>query len=92
MLIGWAQEPLAPPVRVPGLREAPLGPDSLAGFPLVREASSMATRKAEEYRAKAREAEQLAEKTVDSTIKEQALKIAEQWRYMAAFEEKFGRP
>jgi len=25
-------------------------------------------------------------------IKEQALKIAEQWRYMAAFEEKFGRP
>ena len=52
----------------------------------------MATRKAEDYRAKAREAEQLAEKTVDSTIKEQALKIAEQWRYMAAFEEKFGRP
>ena len=52
----------------------------------------MATSKADEYRAKAREAEQLAEKTTDSVIKEQALKIAEQWRYMGAFEEKFGRP
>ena len=46
----------------------------------------MATSKAEEYRTKAREAEQLAEWTNDSVIKEQALKI------MAAFEEKFGRP
>ena len=52
----------------------------------------MATSKADEYRAKAREAEQLAERTNDFVIKEQALKIAEQWRYMAAFEEKFGRP
>ena len=55
-------------------------------------ASPMATSKAEEYRTKAREAEQLAERTNDSVIKEQALKIAEQWRYMAAFEEKFGDP
>jgi hypothetical protein len=52
----------------------------------------MATSKADEYRAKAREAEQLAERTKDSVIKEQALKIAEQWRYMAAFEEKLGDP
>ena len=42
----------------------------------------MATSKADEYRAKAREAEQLAERTNDSVIKEQALKIAEQWQYM----------
>jgi hypothetical protein len=52
----------------------------------------MATSKADEYWARAREAEQLAEQTADSVINEQALKIAEQWRYMAAFEEKFGRP
>ena len=54
-------------------------------------ASSMSTSKAEEYRTKAREAEQLAERTDDSAIKEQALKIAEQWRYMADYEEKRGR-
>jgi hypothetical protein len=51
----------------------------------------MATSKTDEYRAKAREAERLAGQTTDSVIKEQALKIAEQWLYMAAFEEKFGR-
>ena len=48
----------------------------------------MSTSKADEYRAKAREAEQLAERTNDSVIKEQALKIAERWQYMAAL----GRP
>ena len=52
----------------------------------------MATSKAEEYRTKAREAEQLAERTNDPAIKDQALKIAEQWQYMAPFKEKFGRP
>ena len=51
----------------------------------------MATSKADDYRAKAREAERLAEQTTDSVIKEQALKIAEQWRYMADYEEKRGR-
>ena len=35
-----------------------------------------------------REAEQLAERTNNSVIKEQALKIAEQWQYMADYEEK----
>jgi hypothetical protein len=48
----------------------------------------MATSKADEYWARAREAEQLAEQTADSVIKEQALRIAEQWRYMADYEEK----
>jgi hypothetical protein len=50
----------------------------------------MATSKADEYRAKAREAEQLAERTNDSVIKEHALKIAEQWRYMAASKKSLG--
>ena len=55
-----------------------------AGFPLVGKLVlwRQATSKADEYRAKAQEAEQLAERTTDSVIKEQALRIAEQWRYM----------
>jgi hypothetical protein len=46
------------------------------------------TSKADEYRAKASEAEQLAEQTRDSVIKEQLFKTAQQWRDMAAYEEK----
>ena len=46
------------------------------------------TTKAEEYRAKARECEELAEQTRDSFIKEQILDVAKQWRHMAAYEEK----
>jgi hypothetical protein len=46
------------------------------------------TLKAEEYRAKARECEALAEQTTDFHIKQQLLKIAQQWRDMAAYEEK----
>ena len=41
----------------------------------------MATRRPRNTETKAREAEQLAERTDDSGIKEQALKIAEQWQY-----------
>jgi hypothetical protein len=48
----------------------------------------LATSKADEYRAKAREAKRLAEETPDWEIKEQAFKIAKQWRDMAAHEEK----
>ena len=46
------------------------------------------TLKADEYRAKARECEELAEQTRDSFIKEQILDVAKQWRHMAAYEEK----
>jgi hypothetical protein len=49
------------------------------------------TLKADEYRAKAREAEQFAEQVRDPDIKEQFLKIARQWRDMAAYEEKRSR-
>jgi hypothetical protein len=50
----------------------------------------MTTSKVDEYRVRASEAEQLAKQTANSVIKEQALKIAEQWRYMANYEEKRG--
>jgi hypothetical protein len=46
---------------------------------------------AEEYRAKARESEEIAEQTGDPYIKEQFLKIAKQWRDMATYEEKHSR-
>jgi hypothetical protein len=49
---------------------------------------TVATNKADEYRAKASEAAQLANETLDSVIKEQLFKIAQQWRDMAAYEEK----
>ena len=49
------------------------------------------TSKAEEYRAKARESEEIAEQTRDPYIKKQFLKIAKQWRHMAAYEEKHDR-
>jgi hypothetical protein len=49
------------------------------------------TSKAEEYRAKARECEEHAERTRDSFIKEQFLEAAKAWRNMAAYEEKKSR-
>jgi hypothetical protein len=86
VLIGWTQEPFKPLWYFRGSARSPAW--SPCGVSVGWEASSVATSKAEEYRAKAREAEQLAERTNDSVIKEQALKIAEQWQYMADYEEK----
>jgi hypothetical protein len=51
----------------------------------------VAKSKADEYFDKARECEALAQAARDPFIKEQMLEIAEKWRTMAAFEEKFGR-
>jgi hypothetical protein len=44
--------------------------------------------KAEQYRAKSREYEELAEQTGDSFIKEQLFVVAKTWRNTAAYEEK----
>ena len=60
-------------------------------FPFASELPPMATGKAEEYRTKAREAEQLAEQARNFAIREQLLNIAQQWKAMAAFEEKYER-
>ena len=51
----------------------------------------VAKSKAEEYRAKARECEKHAEAARDPDLKQQMLEVAEKWRTMAAFEEKFVR-
>ena len=51
----------------------------------------MARSKADEYRDKARECEELAQGARDPFIQQQMLEVAEKWRTMAAFEEKFGR-
>ena len=51
----------------------------------------LAKSKAEEYHAKARECEKLAQAASDQFIRQQLLEIAEKWRTMAAFEEKFVR-
>jgi hypothetical protein len=51
----------------------------------------VAQSKADEYRAKASECEELAQGVRDPFIQEQMLEIAEKWRTMAAFEERFGR-
>ena len=51
----------------------------------------MAKSKADEYRAKARECEKHAEEARDPDLKQQMLDIAEKWRTMAAFEEKYVR-
>ena len=51
----------------------------------------MAKSKADEYRAKASECEERAQAARDPFIQEQMLEIAEKWRTMAAFEEKFVR-
>jgi hypothetical protein len=47
------------------------------------------TSKADEYRANARECEDLAEKARDSLIKQQLLDIAQKWRHMADHLEKY---
>ena len=49
----------------------------------------MAKSKADEYRDKARECEELAQVARDPLVQQQILEIAEKWRTMAAFEEKF---
>jgi hypothetical protein len=49
------------------------------------------TSKADEYRAKARECEERAEQTRDPFLKQQMIDIAEKWRTMAAYEDKYGR-
>jgi hypothetical protein len=51
----------------------------------------MAQSKADKYRDKASECEERAQATRDHFIRQQMLEIAEKWRTMAAFEEKFGR-
>jgi hypothetical protein len=51
----------------------------------------VATSKVDDYRANARDCEQLAEQTIDAHLKEQFLKTAQQWRDMAAYEEKRGQ-
>ena len=48
------------------------------------------TSKADEYRAKARECEDMAQATRDPHIQQQMLEIAEKWRTMAAYEDKYG--
>jgi hypothetical protein len=50
----------------------------------------VATIKSAEYRAKARECEERAERTSDTFIKQQLIE-AEKWRTMASNEEKYGR-
>jgi hypothetical protein len=47
------------------------------------------TSKAAEYRANARECEDLAEKTRDSAIRQQLNDIAQKWRHMADHLEKY---
>jgi hypothetical protein len=49
------------------------------------------TPKADEYRAKARECEERAEQVRDPFIKQQLEEIAQKWRTMAAYEEKYAR-
>ena len=51
----------------------------------------VARSKADEYRDKARECEELAHVARDPLVQQQILEIAEKWRTMAAFEEKFER-
>ena len=51
----------------------------------------MAQSKADEYRDKAHECEERAQATRDHFNQQPMLEIAEKWRTMAAFEEKFGR-
>ena len=53
--------------------------------------ATVVTPKAEEYRAKAQECEEHAEQTRDPFLKQQFIDTAEQWRTMAAYEEKHAR-
>jgi hypothetical protein len=57
----------------------------------VANRAKIVTSKAEEYRANARECEENAELTRDLFLKQQFIDTAEQWRTMAAYEEKHGR-
>ena len=52
---------------------------------------ALVTSKAEEYRAKALECEERAERTRDPFIKQQLIEVAEKWRHMAAHLEKYSR-
>jgi hypothetical protein len=49
------------------------------------------TLKADEYRARARKCDERAAQTRDPVIKQQLIEIAQQWRTMAANEEKYAR-
>ena len=46
---------------------------------------------AEEYRAKAKECEQLADRTRDPLIKQRLLELAKHWRTLAEYQEKHTR-
>jgi hypothetical protein len=65
---------------------------AMSGLPLrssrIIQTGAVLTSKADEYRAKARECEELAQATCDSFIKEQFLEVAKKWWHMAAYEEK----
>jgi hypothetical protein len=51
----------------------------------------VATSKADEYRANAAECEKRAEQTRDLSSKQAMIDIAQKWRTMAAYEDKFAR-
>jgi hypothetical protein len=57
----------------------------------VANKATAVTPKAEEYRAKARECEENAAQTRDPFVKQQFINTAQQWRDMAAYEEKYAR-
>ena len=57
----------------------------------VFEDCPVAKSKADEYRDKARECEELAQVARYPLVQQQILEIAEKWRTMAAFEEKLER-
>ena len=46
---------------------------------------------AEQYRAKAKECEVLAEKTREPFVKQQLIELAQQWRVLAVHDEKNAR-
>jgi hypothetical protein len=48
----------------------------------------MAANKAEDYRARAIECEEIAAQTVDSVIKAQYIKMAQEWHTLAAYQDK----
>jgi hypothetical protein len=83
--LGQGQNPAAPAIRREAEEDWGSGGD--AHVQAIQTETTMAS-KAEEYRAKARECETLAEQTGDSFIKEQLLAVAKAWRNMAAYEDK----
>jgi hypothetical protein len=48
----------------------------------------MAKNRAEDYRARAIECEEIAAQTVDAVIKAQYTRMAQEWHTLAAYEEK----